>query len=112
MSQRKEFTLEHKIKQSSRYKRRHQVKIQTGSKLFSILGKKEIEVNTSHHQLVKQIAPGFVASALAKEDGVIEALEGSGDRYLITVQWHPEVSFEEKNSMAIFASLIEAAKRG
>lgn len=110
ISLRKEFTLEHKIKQSSRFKKRHQVIIKEGSKLFSILRKKEIEVNTSHHQLIKKIAPGFAASALSKEDGVIEAMESLEDNYLLSVQWHPEVSFKEKNSKAIFASLIEAAK--
>jgi putative glutamine amidotransferase len=112
MSLRKEFTLEHKIKQSSRYKRRHQVTIKEGSKLFSILGRKEIDVNTSHHQLIKKIAPGFVASAFSKEDGVIEALESPKDDYLLSVQWHPEVTFDEKNSKLLFRSLVESSKRG
>lgn len=111
ISLRREFTLEHKIKQSSRYKKRHQVVIKEGSKLFSILGKKEIEVNTSHHQLIKKIAPGFVASAFSKEDGVIEALEGIEDDYLLSVQWHPEVPYDEKNSKLLFASLIESSKK-
>jgi len=112
MSLRKEFTLEHKIKQSSRYKRRHQVTIKEGSKLFSVLGRKEIDVNTSHHQLIKKIAPGFVASAFSKEDGVIEALESPKDDYLLSVQWHPEVTFDEKNSKLLFRSLVESSKRG
>jgi len=111
ISLRKEFTLEHKIKQSSRFKKRHQVIIKEGSKLFSILRKKEIEVNTSHHQLIKKIAPGFAASALSKEDGVIEALESPEDNYLLSVQWHPEVSYDEKNSKLLFASLIESSKK-
>ncbi|MDP2959832.1 MAG: gamma-glutamyl-gamma-aminobutyrate hydrolase family protein, partial [candidate division Zixibacteria bacterium] len=76
------------------------------------LGNKEIVVNTSHHQLIKKIAPGFVATAWSKEDGVIEALESMEDRYLLSVQWHPEVDFEGKNSRLLFASFIENAKRG
>jgi len=111
ISLREEFTLEHKIKQSSRFKKRHQVIIKEGSKLFSILRKKEIEVNTSHHQLIKKIAPGFAASALSKEDGVIEALESPEDNYLLSVQWHPEVSYNEKNSKLLFRSLIESSKK-
>lgn len=111
ISLRKEFTLEHKIKQSSRFKKRHKVIIKEGSKLFSILRKKEIEVNTSHHQLIKKIAPGFAASALSREDGVIEALESLEDNYLLSVQWHPEVPYDEKNSKLLFASLIESSKK-
>lgn len=110
---RKEYTLEHKIIQSSRYKKRHPVVIKDGSKLFSILRKKEIEVNTSHHQLIKKVAPGFAVSAQSKADGVIEALESLKDDYLVSVQWHPEVSYEERNSRLLFASLVESAgKRG
>ncbi|HVP36564.1 MAG TPA: gamma-glutamyl-gamma-aminobutyrate hydrolase family protein [Terriglobales bacterium] len=111
ISLRKEFTLEHKIKQSSRYKKRHPIVIKEGSKLFSILRKKEIEVNTSHHQLIKEIAPGFVVSAFSKEDGVVEALESPEDDYLLSVQWHPEVPYDEKNSILLFRSLVESSKK-
>jgi putative glutamine amidotransferase len=108
---RKEYTLEHKIRQSSRYKKRHRVIIKQDSKLFSILKRKEIEVNTSHHQLIRKIAPGFAVSALSKEDGVIEAMESFEHNYLLSVQWHPEVPYDEKNSKLLFASLIESSKK-
>lgn len=112
LSLRDEDTFDHQAGKVLNYKKRHRVIIKEGSKLSSILGKKEIEVNTSHHQLIKKIAPGFVATAWSKEDGVIEALESMEDRYLLSVQWHPEVDFEGKNSRLLFASFIENAKRG
>jgi len=107
----REVTSDHGVGKSLVYKNKHKVIIKIDSKLFSIIGKKEIEVNTSHHQIIKKIAPGFVATAWSKEDGVIEALESVKDRYLISVQWHPEVNYVEKNSRLLFSSLIENAKR-
>lgn len=108
----REATSDHGIGKSLLYSKKHKVIIKKDSKLFSILGKKEIEVNTSHHQIIKKVAPGFVATAWSKEDGVVEALESVKDRYLISVQWHPEVDYAEKNSRLLFSSLIENAKSG
>jgi putative glutamine amidotransferase len=102
-------TFDHKSGRILDYQKKHQVIIKKGSKLFSILGKKEIEVNTSHHQIIKDVAPGFVATAWSNEDGVIEGLESQKDRYLLSVQWHPEVNFENKNSKLLFESLIRSA---
>jgi len=112
LSLKDEYTFDHKVGKSSAYKKRHPVIIKEESKLFSILGKNEIEVNTSHHQGIKKIAPEFVATAWSKKDGVIEGIESPKDIYLLSVQWHPEVTFGEKNSKLLFASLIENAKKG
>ncbi|HEX9912129.1 MAG TPA: gamma-glutamyl-gamma-aminobutyrate hydrolase family protein [candidate division Zixibacteria bacterium] len=111
LSLRDEPTFDHKGSKIINYKKRHRVIIKEDSKLFSIIGKKEIVVNTSHHQLIKKIAPGFAATAWSKEDGVIEAIESIKDNYLLSVQWHPEVDFEKKNSKLIFKSLIENARQ-
>ena len=112
LSLRDENTFDHKAGKVLNYRKRHKVTIKEDSKLFSILGKKEILVNTSHHQLIKKIAPGFVATAWSKEDGVIEGMESLKDKYLLSVQWHPEVDIEEKISKLIFTSLVENAKKG
>jgi len=111
LSLRDQNTFDHKAGKVLNYRKRHKVTIKEDSKLFSILGKKEILVNTSHHQLIKKIAPGFAATAWSKEDGVIEAIESIKDNYLLSVQWHPEVDFEKKNSKLIFKSLIENARK-
>lgn len=105
----REKTSDHATGKTLDYKKRHKVRIKEGSKLYSILGQKEIEVNTSHHQIIKDIAPGFVATAWSMEDEVIEGLESLKDRYLLAVQWHPEVDFKEKNSKLLFQSLIRSA---
>jgi putative glutamine amidotransferase len=104
----RENTSDHAVGKTLDYKKRHKVMIKKGSKLFSILGRREIEVNTSHHQIIKDIAPGFVATAWSKEDEVIEGLESLKDRFLLSVQWHPEVNFEERSSKLVFKSLIQS----
>lgn len=109
LSLRKEKTFDHKYGKVLDYQKKHRVIIKEGSKLFSLLGKNEIEVNTSHHQLVKKVAPGFMATAWSREDGAIEALESKDDSYLISVQWHPEVNFGERSSKLLFKSLIQSS---
>ncbi len=104
-------TSDHKSGKVLDYRKKHRVIIKKGSKLFSILGKEEIEVNTSHHQMIKGIAPEFAATAWSKEDGVIEGLESQKDRYLLSVQWHPEVNFGERNSKLLFESLLRSAMK-
>lgn len=71
----------------------HYVEIKPDSKLRKIIGEKKIKVVTSHHQCVDKPGKGLKVGARAK-DGVIEAVESEGDRFLIGVQWHPERDLE------------------
>ncbi len=87
----------------------HTVRIASGSRLRRIVGKPEIWVNGKHHQAVKDPAPGLVVTARAR-DGVIEALEHTGKRYVIGVQWHPEGTWrEDACSRKLFRSFLRAA---
>ncbi len=105
---RKEFTLEHYNSGKPKYSNRHQVVLAEESKLNNIIGKKEIWVNTYHHQIIKNMASDFLASALAKEDGVIEGIEHMQSR-ILGVQWHPEMMLEEESSQKLFKWLIQEA---
>lgn len=68
----------------------HPVRIEAGTKLFGILGHKKLTVNTTHHQAVKRLGRGLIVNALAA-DGVIEGIESTEHRFVLGVQWHPEV---------------------
>ena len=46
-------------------------------------------VNTSHHQAVNKVAPGFKVTARSP-DGIIEAIEKRGAKFFCGVQFHPE----------------------
>ena len=74
-----------------RGKHLHGVRIEAGSRLARCLGTAEMQVNTSHHQAVRDLAPGFRAVAFAP-DGVVEAIE-SDTLPVAGVQFHPEKLF-------------------
>jgi putative glutamine amidotransferase len=99
---------DHTLEGSAIYDKRHSVIIQKESKLFQIIGKRKITVNTSHHQMVKKVALKLVATAWSEKDGVIEAIESDDDHFLLCVQWHPEL-MRDKGSKALFDWLIQSA---
>ena len=68
------------------------------------------EVNSRHHQAVKQVAPGLVVSATAP-DGVIEAIEDPAARFCLGVQWHPENFWRTGEFRPLFEAFLEAAQR-
>ena len=100
--------LDHTLEGSLRYNKKHSVVIQGNTELYSIIGKKRIDVNTSHHQMAKKIAPGFIVNAWSEKDEVIEGIETKDNSYFICVQWHPEL-MKDKSSRLLFDSLIKAA---
>lgn len=87
----------------------HTTEIVPGTKLYAILGETTIKTNSFHHQAVKDVAPGFVVSACAK-DGIIEAIEAP-EAYMLGVQWHPEMMFAKYSVMLnVFRWLVDAAR--
>jgi len=64
------------------------------------------EVNSTHHQAVKNMGEDLDAFALAP-DGVIEAFYSVKHRFLMGVQWHPE-RMSSKISENVFSSFVEA----
>lgn len=87
----------------------HYINIQKDSLLYELLGEEKIRANSSHHQSVKDSAPGFKITSLS-EDGVIEAMEGTGDSYIMSVQFHPEkLVIEDPRYYALFERFIKEA---
>lgn len=88
----------------------HGVNVAEGSMLARALGVTSCRVNTFHHQAVREVAPGFVASAHAT-DGLVEAIERPGHPFALGVQWHPEAMQEEDPvQAALFARFVAAAR--
>jgi putative glutamine amidotransferase len=84
----------------------HKVAIVRGSLLHRITQSDELDVNSAHHQAVKDIAPGIVVDATAP-DGIIEGIEDPRRRFCIGVQWHPEYGLSEGDKR-LFAAFIAA----
>lgn len=68
----------------------HAVVISPESLLHRIVYKNRIAVNSFHHQTIKEVGKGLCVSGKS-EDGAIEALEGNEMRFLLGVQWRPEM---------------------
>jgi len=101
---------DHTLEGSTIYKKRHPVVIREHSRLFRVIGKTKMMVNTSHHQMVKRVAPGFVVTAKSEKDGVIEGIEPETDHPILCVQWHPEL-MKDKGSRSLFDWLMRSALR-
>ena len=72
----------------------------------------KIRVNSSHHQAVRSLGQGLRAIAWAK-DGTVEAIEDEReDRFVIGVQWHPELTapFDDL-SREIFDLFVSACSK-
>ncbi|MCP4423145.1 MAG: gamma-glutamyl-gamma-aminobutyrate hydrolase family protein [Chloroflexi bacterium] len=90
----------------------HMVEVAVDSKLARYLPGRTAMVNSIHHQGVRDLASGLVATAWA-EDGLIEGIEAPDCPFAIGVQWHPEGLYEDDSSMlALFEGLVNAAANG
>lgn len=87
----------------------HPVELVPGTRLSAIAGCLRAEVNSSHHQAVKELAPGCVVNARAP-DGVIEGIEDPRQPFCIGVQWHPEFTIGAADA-ALFTAFIEACRQ-
>ena len=98
----------------------HEVAITPGSRVARLYGAATnpalwsadalgVKIASGHHQAVAQVAPGLVVTAVA-EDGTVEALEDP-KRWVVSVQWHPEVlELSEAQRQAPFRAFVEACR--
>ena len=85
-------------------------KVMLSGDLSKLLGKETLEVNTLHHQAAKELGSDLVAMAVAP-DGIIEAFQMEGKRFVWAVQWHPEYMFRtDPDSLAIFLCFVKHCK--
>ena len=73
----------------------HEIFISPGSKLAATIGQGHGGfplVNSIHHQGFDnpRVAKGLRAVAFSPKDGVVEAVESTGNTFVMGVQWHPE----------------------
>jgi gamma-glutamyl-gamma-aminobutyrate hydrolase PuuD len=79
---------------------------EAGSEVRRLLGERT-EVLCSHHQAIATPGRGLVVTARSG-DGVIEAVELPGHRFVLGVQWHPE----EAGDGRLFEALVAEANGG
>ena len=97
----------------SRYSRiAHPVRFTENGLLAKIARKTEAEVNSLHHQGIRELAPSLTAEAYAP-DGLVEAFSlTNSPAFSLAVQWHPEWRFQENPvSIAIFNAFGDACRQ-
>ena len=68
----------------------HAVTVKPGSITARVLGANETQVNSHHHQGIDRPA-GVLEETAWAGDGVVEGVESRAHRWVVGVQWHPEV---------------------
>ncbi|MBS7020524.1 MAG: gamma-glutamyl-gamma-aminobutyrate hydrolase family protein [Firmicutes bacterium] len=98
--------IEHRLKKTEYA---HPVRIKKDSKLYQIVKKEVIRVNSFHKSQV--VHPKLDGTAYAP-DGVLEAIECKKHPFFIGVQWHPESMFTyDMVSQKLFQSFFESVKK-
>jgi putative glutamine amidotransferase len=87
----------------------HRVAVAADSGLAAVMQATEVTVASWHHQAVDRVAAPFRAVAHTA-DGLIEAMEQPGHRWLLCVQWHPELTAaDDPTQQRLFDALVSAA---
>ena len=85
-------------------------KVSLSGDLRTLLGKDTLEVNTLHHQAIKDLGRDLEPMA-ESPDGLIEAVKMVGKRFVCAVQWHPEYMFKtDGDSLRVFSWFVENCK--
>lgn len=87
----------------------HEITLAAGSRLQRAFGGETAMVNSMHHQGIRALGAGLVATAWAP-DGLMEALETTGSAFQVGVQWHPEMLIDrDAGTRRLFEDFIAAA---
>ena len=87
---------------------RKDVDIKSGSRLDRILNCKRCRVNALHHQSIDRLGDGLEIVA-RDTGGIVQGIEHTGERFVLGVQWHPELLVFNRGQQRLFRRLVEAA---
>lgn len=89
----------------------HRVRVTPGSLLERTYGARTIDVNSFHHQAIKDLAPGLELNGIALDESV-ESVARPGSSWVLGVQWHPEMMFRaHPEHLKPFEALVSEAAR-
>lgn len=88
----------------------HTIEIVKDSIMYEIFKKERIQVNSQHHQSIKDLGENLKINALSL-DGVIEGIESTNNKLLLGVQFHPEAMIDQHGEILdIFTYFISQCK--
>ena len=86
-----------------------QIRIDPESRLSALMGRRRCRANVLHHQSISRLGRGLHAVA-HDSFGIVQAVEARGQRFLLGVQWHPELLFYSPPHLRLFQALVAAAR--
>lgn len=98
----------------------HQVRLLPDCRLGDVFAATGFEINSRHHQAVRAVdlASGLRAVAFADDHGseLVEAAESEQQRWVVSVQWHPERLEPHRPAFAplmrgLFAAFVAQAQK-
>ncbi|HEX5504522.1 MAG TPA: gamma-glutamyl-gamma-aminobutyrate hydrolase family protein [Thermomicrobiales bacterium] len=93
----------------ARHEPLHTVAAEPGSLVADVYGAETVAANSFHHQTLKEIGAGLEVIGRSA-DGSIEAVVAPDRRFVLGVQWHPEMMFAVHDEhLRPFARLVEEA---
>ena len=103
-----------KVPPNQPFSRAHEIWVEKDSLLANLMKERlndadTVDVNSRHHQAVKDVAAGFKVSATAP-DGIIEAIEDPAATFCLGVQWHPENFWRTGEFRPLFEGFLNAAQ--
>ncbi len=89
----------------------HRVRLLEDSIVGQLAGAETAPVNSHHHQAIETVGRNLIATAWAP-DGIVEAVEDPrSDRFVVGVQWHPELGWEKDSfARSLFDRFIAEAR--
>ena len=88
----------------------HPVNVDESTRSAEIFGETLLNVNSLHHQGLKDIAPSLRVAGHAP-DGLVEVVEIPDHPYAVAVQWHPEWLTDQPAMQRLFKSFVDASGR-
>jgi len=86
----------------------HTICIKKDTLMYEIFEQTSINVNSIHHQSIKTLGHNLTVSAIS-EDNVIETVENKNKKFLLAVQFHPEVlRIKHPEMNKIFSAFIKS----
>jgi putative glutamine amidotransferase len=86
----------------------HPVRLEEGSLIAEVCGEPLLQVNSLHHQGIKNLAPGLKAVGFTP-DGLVEAVELPDHCFGLAVQFHPEWLTDQEPVRRLFKAFVKAA---
>jgi putative glutamine amidotransferase len=83
----------------------HDVRLEPGSLAARAAGEELHSTKSHHHQGIDRVGEGLVVTGHSALDGLPEAIEIPGKRFVLGVQWHPEA---DEGSQVVGALVQEA----